>query len=144
MKRRVFVKAGTAALSSLALGEVILLTPGVANAGIRDFFRGTPKLYGARKKVRRANGKGRIANDYSKAKIIKSVCLNCSTVCGIQGYVIDGKLVKIGGNPSDPNNGKSLCAKGQSGPTINDYPERLLYPMKRVGKRGKGLWKRIT
>ena len=72
------------------------------------------------------------------------MCLNCSTVCGIQGYVIDGKLVKVGGNPEDPNNGKSLCAKGQSGPTINDYPERLLFPLKRAGKRGEGKWTRIT
>lgn len=58
--------------------------------------------------------------------------------------MIDGKLVKIGGNPDDPNNGKSLCAKGQSGPTIKPYPERLLYPMKRVGNRGEGKWQRIT
>ena len=67
-----------------------------------------------------------------------------STVCGIQGYVIDGKLVKVGGNPEDPNNGKSLCAKGQSSPTINNYPERILFPLKRVGKRGEGKWQRIT
>jgi thiosulfate reductase / polysulfide reductase chain A len=58
--------------------------------------------------------------------------------------VIDGKLVKVGGNPEDPNNGKSLCAKGQSGPTINNYPERLLYPLKRIGKRGEGKWQRIS
>jgi thiosulfate reductase / polysulfide reductase chain A len=144
VKRRSFVKAGTASLATLALGEVIMLTPTSAEAGLLDWLRGKPKLYGQRKAVRRANGKGRLANDYSKAKIIKSVCLNCSTVCGIQGYVIDGKLVKVGGNPEDPNNGKSLCAKGQSGPTINNYAERLLYPMKRVGKRGEGLWQRIT
>ena len=39
---------------------------------------------------------------------------------------------------------KSLCAKGQSGPTINDYADRLLYPLQRVGPRGSGQWKRIT
>jgi thiosulfate reductase / polysulfide reductase chain A len=144
MKRRSFVKVGTAALSTLAMGEMIMLNPAHAQNRFLDLFKSKPKLYGKRKTVRRANGKGRIPNDYSKATIIKSVCLNCSTVCGIQGYVIDGKLVKVGGNPEDPNNGKSLCAKGQSGPTINDYPERLLYPMKRVGKRGEGLWQRIS
>ena len=53
-------------------------------------------------------------------------------------------MVKVGGNAEDPNNGKSLCAKGQSSPTINDYPERLLFPLKRVGKRGEGKWMRIT
>ena len=101
-------------------------------------------MIGQRKAQRRASGNGRLKNDYSKAQKIKSVCLNCSTVCGIEGYVIDGKLVKVGGNPEDPNNGKSLCAKGQSGPTINTYADRLLYPLERVGPRGSGQWRRIA
>ncbi len=142
MKRRDFMKTGFSALSTLALGETILLTPGDAQAQL--FGPRKTKIYGLRKARRRANGKGRLQNDYTKAQIVKSVCLNCSTVCGIQGYVIDGKLVKVGGNPEDPNNGKSLCAKGQSGPTINNYPERLLFPLKRVGKRGEGKWQRIS
>ena len=29
-----------------------------------------------------ANGNGRLKNDYSRAALIKSVGLNCSTVCG--------------------------------------------------------------
>lgn len=143
MERRKFIKTGFGALSSLAVGETILLTPTDAQA----WFWSKPKkneVYGQRKQVRRANGKGRLANDYSKAKIVKGVCLNCSTVCGIQGYVIDGRLVKVGGNPEDPNNGKSLCAKGQAGPLINTYADRLLFPLKRVGARGQGKWMRIT
>ncbi len=141
MKRREFVKTGIGALSTLALGETILLAPSDAKA-----FWGSSKkvLYGERKAKRRPSGKGRLVNDYSNAVIKKGVCLNCSTVCGIQGYVIDGRLVKVSGNPEDPNNGKSLCAKGQSGPTINTYPERLLYPLKRVGARGEGKWQRIS
>ncbi len=139
--RRTAMKQGFAALSTLALGETILLSPSDANA---FFWNKKPELYGQRKAVRRASGKGRLKNDYSKAIIKKGVCLNCSTVCGIQGYIIDGKLVKVGGNPEDPNNGKSLCAKGQSGPTINTYADRILFPLKRVGKRGEGKWKRIT
>ena len=140
--RREFIKTGFAALSTLALGETIFLTPTDAEAQL--FSNKKVALIGQRKAKRRPNGKGRLQNDYTKAKIVKGVCLNCSTVCGIQGYVIDGKLVKVGGNPEDPNNGKSLCAKGQSGPNINDYPERLLFPLKRAGKRGEGKWTRIT
>jgi thiosulfate reductase / polysulfide reductase chain A len=136
--RRRFVKRGLSALSTLAVGETIALAPGPAQAAQ------TRELIGQRKARRRPGGRGRLPNDYSKAKIVKSVCLNCSTVCGIQGYVIDGQLVKVGGNPDDPNNGKSLCAKGQSGPTINEYADRLLYPLERVGPRGAGQWKRIT
>ncbi len=135
MDRREFIRVGIGTLAGLGIGEMILLTPGEAVAGGR----------GLRRK-RRSGEKGvpKIPIDYSKAERIPGVCLNCSTVCGIVGYVVDGKLVKIGGNPEDPNNGKSLCAKGQSGQTIGDYPERILYPLRRVGKRGEGLWKRIT
>jgi thiosulfate reductase / polysulfide reductase chain A len=142
MKRRTFVN--TATLSTLALGQAITLSPEAQATSWWDRMLGTPALYGQRKTYRRESGKGRKVNDYSKAKVVKGVCLNCSTVCGIQGYVIDGKLVKVGGNPEDPNNGKSLCAKGQAGPTINDYADRILYPMKRVGARGEGKWQRIT
>jgi thiosulfate reductase / polysulfide reductase chain A len=143
MKRRDFLKTNATSLATIALGQTILLSPD-AEASVLDWLSGTPKLYGQRKAHRRPSGKGRQVNDYSRAKIVKGVCLNCSTVCGIQGYVIDGKLVKVGGNPEDPNNGKSLCAKGQSTPTINNYPERVLYPMKRVGARGEGKWQRIS
>jgi thiosulfate reductase / polysulfide reductase chain A len=141
ISRRSAMKRGFGALTTLAVGETILLAPGPAQA---LFWNRKPDLYGQRKAVRRANGKGRLANDYSRARRVKSVCLNCSTVCGIQAHVIDGRVVKIGGNPEDPNNGKSLCAKGQSGPTINSYADRLLYPLKRVGARGEGKWQRIT
>ncbi len=134
--RRRMLKGSLGALGSLGLGQTISLVPGEAQAA--------RPLIGQRKAKRRGNGRGRLKNDYSKAKIIKSVCLNCSTVCGIQGYVIDGRLVKVGGNPEDPNNGKSLCAKGQSGPTINDYADRLLYPLQRVGKKGEGKFERIS
>jgi thiosulfate reductase / polysulfide reductase chain A len=129
-----------AAMSMLAVGETILLTQNEAQA----FFWNQNQPIGQRKAITRTNGKGKSKNDYRRAKIVKGVCLNCSTVCGIQGYVIDGKLVKVGGKPEDPNNGKMLCAKGQSGPAINTYAERLLYPFKRVGKRGEGKWQRIT
>ena len=142
--RRTVMKQGLAALATLAVGETIWLTPGPAEAAPQLCRVNKKPLVGQRAAVRRISGDGRRKNDYTKAKIIKSVCLNCSTVCGIQAYVIDGKLVKIGGNPEDPNNGKSLCAKGQSGPTINTYAERMLYPLKRVGARGEGKWKRIT
>lgn len=136
--RRRMLKGGVQALGSLAVGQTITLVPQEAQAAA------SRTLVGQRKAQRRANGRGRLKNDYSRAKVVKSVCLNCSTVCGIQGYVIDGRLVKVGGNPDDPNNGKSLCAKGQSGPTINTYADRLLFPLKRVGPRGSGQWQRIT
>jgi anaerobic selenocysteine-containing dehydrogenase len=135
MDRRHFVKTGIAALSSLAVGELILLSPGEILANPLPL---SPKAKPSRKRYEK------LPNDYSKATPFVTACLNCSTTCGVIGYVIDGKVVKIEGNPLDPNARGKTCAKGQSGPTINTYPERLLYPLIRVGKRGEGLWKRIS
>ena len=130
LNRRGFIQLGVGALATLGVGEVIRLWPGEPSAGERDVPpQGTEPA---------------LPNDYRRATAIPGVCLNCSTVCGIVGYVIDGKLVKVGGNPKDPNNGPHLCAKGQSGPTINDYPERMLYPLLRMGPRDEAIWKRIT
>lgn len=136
MERRGFIKSGLQALATLAVGETILLAPGDAEATPADPLNYAIDATGAAHKIR---------PDYRKATLVKSVCLNCSTVCGIEGFVEDSKVVKIRGNPLDPNLASFMtCAKGQSGPTINSYPERLLFPLKRVGKRGEGLWKRIT
>jgi thiosulfate reductase / polysulfide reductase chain A len=137
MQRRNFIKSGIGALATLAVGETILLTPQPAAAAMRE----EPLNY----KLNAAGNPRKTRTDYRTAKRVKSVCLNCSTVCGIEGFVVDNKVVKIRGNPLDPNQASFMtCAKGQSGPTINTYPERLLYPLKRVGQRGEGLWKRIT
>jgi anaerobic selenocysteine-containing dehydrogenase len=131
MDRRSFIKSGAGSMAGLALGELISLTPASANALA---YRTLPE--GEKRKLR---------PDYRRARRVASVCLNCSTVCGIEGFVQDGKVIKIRGNPLDPNMGSHMtCAKGQAAPTINDYPERLLYPLKRVGARGEGLWKRIS
>ncbi|GAB4135490.1 MAG: molybdopterin-dependent oxidoreductase [Planctomycetaceae bacterium] len=81
---------------------------------------------------------------YKDAKKVPGMCQLCSTVCGIVGYVKDGRLIKIEGNPNDPNSRGHLCARGHAGLNHLYHPERLLYPLKRVGKRGEGKWKRIT
>jgi len=81
---------------------------------------------------------------YKNVKKIPGMCQLCSSVCGITGYVKDGRVIKIEGNPNDPNSRGHLCARGHAGLNHLYHPERLLYPLKRVGKRGEGRWKRIT
>lgn len=81
---------------------------------------------------------------YKNVERVHSMCQLCSTVCGITGIVKDGRLIKVEGNPNDPNSQGKLCARGQSALNHQYHPERLLYPLRRVGKRGEGKWKRIT
>ena len=83
-------------------------------------------------------------NKYKDVQKVPGMCQLCSTVCGIIGYVKDDRIIKIEGNPNDPNSRGHLCARGHAGLNHQYHPERLLYPLKRVGKRGEGKWKRIS
>jgi len=51
---------------------------------------------------------------------------------------------KFEGNPYHPASRGKNCAKGPA--TINQIndTDRILYPLKRVGKRGEGKWKRVS
>ena len=81
---------------------------------------------------------------YAGTEKVPGMCQLCSTVCGIIGYVKDGRVLKVEGNPNDPNSRGRLCARGQASLNHLYHPERLLFPMKRVGERGEGKWKRIS
>lgn len=85
-----------------------------------------------------------VGNTIGTTQRVPSMCQMCSTACGIIATIRDGRLVGIEGNPEDPNNQGSVCAKGVAGPSILYDPYRLLYPMRRVGKRGEGRWRRIS
>lgn len=85
----------------------------------------------------------KVARHYT---LVPTVCFNCESGCGLLAYV-DRKtfeIKKFEGNPAHPGSRGRNCAKGPA--TINQVydPERLLYPLKRVGKRGEGKWKRVT
>jgi anaerobic selenocysteine-containing dehydrogenase len=78
--------------------------------------------------------------------IIPSICFNCESACGILAYVDKETLEvrKIEGNPVHPGSRGRTCAKGVVTPNQLEDPDRILYPLKRVGKRGGGEWQRVT
>lgn len=77
-------------------------------------------------------------------KAVPSTCLQCYARCGIIGYNEYGRIVKIGGNPEHPNSRGKMCAKGQAGINYVYDPDRVLYPLRRDGRRGSKNWKRIS
>ncbi len=79
----------------------------------------------------------------SEEKIIKTTCKSCHGGCGVLVTVVDGKITHIEGNPEAPTMG-TMCSKGLSSIQHVNHPDRLLYPLKRAGKRGEGKWQRIT
>jgi anaerobic selenocysteine-containing dehydrogenase len=78
--------------------------------------------------------------------LIPTICFNCEAACGLVAYVDqkDLSIRKLEGNPFHPGSRGRNCAKGPA--TLNqiDDPERVLYPMKRVGPRGSGKFERVT
>jgi len=79
-------------------------------------------------------------------RIVPSLCFNCEAGCGIVAYVDKQthKVRKIEGNPLHPGSRGMLCAKGAATPNQLEDPDRILYPQKRVGKRGAGQWEQIS
>jgi anaerobic selenocysteine-containing dehydrogenase len=79
-------------------------------------------------------------------QIIPTICFNCEAACGLLGFV-DKETLRIRrfeGNPEHPGSRGRNCAKGPA--TLNQVtdPERIRYPLKRVGKRGEGKWERVS
>ncbi len=78
--------------------------------------------------------------------LVPTACFNCESACGLLAYVDKTTLEikKFEGNPVHPGSRGRNCAKGPATHNQVYDPERILYPLKRVGKRGEGKWKRIT
>ncbi len=78
--------------------------------------------------------------------IVPTTCFNCESACGMLAYIDKetNEVRKFEGNPWHPGSRGRNCAKGPA--TINQItdPDRILYPMKRVGERGAGQWERVT
>ncbi|MDE3076174.1 MAG: molybdopterin-dependent oxidoreductase, partial [Chloroflexota bacterium] len=67
----------------------------------------------------------------------RSVCpFDCPDACGLIGYVKDGRLVAVGGDPNHPVSRGRICAKVAYDHLRVHGPDRLTHPLKRVGPKG--------
>ena len=69
---------------------------------------------------------------------------DCPDTCSMLVAVEDGVALSVRGNPDHPFTRGRLCVK------VNNYqeraydPERILYPMRRIGRKGSGDFERIS
>ena len=77
---------------------------------------------------------------------IPTFCGMCgpTLACGIYAFVKNGKFVKVAGMKESPINNGGICPRGHSSPQWVYSPDRLKYPLKRVGKKGEGKFQKIT
>jgi anaerobic selenocysteine-containing dehydrogenase len=78
-------------------------------------------------------------------KLIPTFCAMCgpSAGGGILAKAVNGRFLGIEPFPECPINNGVNCAKAHATPLWVYSPERLQYPMKRVGAKGEGKFQRI-
>jgi anaerobic selenocysteine-containing dehydrogenase len=70
--------------------------------------------------------------------------MNCHpTLCGMLVDVEDGKVLRVKGDPDNPDSRGFLCVRGQASHEIIGNPARILYPMIRE-RRGEDAWRRAS
>lgn len=176
MKRRSFLKIlggiGAMSITGLSIGcskkEEETLTPDAPESFPE------PSKFGGHKpeaKIDLATGKVEVEESIIMRH---SACLGCYSSCGNRVKIdkASGKILKVYGNPYNPNNAYphldfgapltdgylaysaykdmgnihrgTLCARGNATLESHYDPMRILVPLKRTGKRGEGKWKPIT
>ncbi len=125
MNRRKFMKATAIAGGGAALAKAGFFDFGPAyaddNTGNKTFLPGPTA-------------------DYE----VRTMCEMCVWRCGVIAKVRNGIIEKLDGNPDHPHSLGKLCARGQSGLMQTYDPDRVLYPLMRVGERGSGRFRRAT
>jgi anaerobic selenocysteine-containing dehydrogenase len=77
--------------------------------------------------------------------IIHAACPHdCPDTCAMLVEVQGGRATKVGGDPDHPTTQGYLCTKVTRYLERVYNPDRLLYPMRRIGAKGEGRFERIS
>ncbi len=74
----------------------------------------------------------------------RAACRGCHGGCVHILTVENGRVVKVRPDPDAPLNRGHACEKGMTIIEQMYHPDRLKYPLRRVGPRGSGQWERIS
>ncbi|NLL51480.1 MAG: molybdopterin-dependent oxidoreductase [Peptococcaceae bacterium] len=83
----------------------------------------------------------------SNQKSIAANCRFCGYQCALQAEIVNGKVIKVRPDASRfpyDDSIQARCRRWRRVPEVLDHPQRINYPLKRVGERGSGKWQRIS
>jgi anaerobic selenocysteine-containing dehydrogenase len=69
---------------------------------------------------------------------------DCPDTCSVISEVKDGRVVRFYADPEHPVTHGWLCAKVRPYLDHVYHPDRLRYPLRRIGPKGSGQWRRIS
>ncbi|WP_119355116.1 molybdopterin-containing oxidoreductase family protein [Azohydromonas sediminis] len=79
------------------------------------------------------------------ARTVRGACPHdCPDTCALVVTVQGGRAVRVQGAADHPPTGGVLCTKVSRYAERTHHPDRLLHPMKRVGRKGEGRFARIS
>mgnify|MGYP003667198796 FL=1 len=73
----------------------------------------------------------------------RTICASCDIACSVVTEVKKGRAVRVRSS-DNPIFRDNICMKGIIAPKGFANPNRILYPMKRVGARGSGEWEQVS
>src|SRR5271167_3004974 len=77
--------------------------------------------------------------------IVKGACPHdCPDTCALDVHVKDGVALKVTGSAEHAPTAGVLCTKVARYTERTYHPDRLLYPLRRTGKKGEGRFERIS
>jgi len=79
-----------------------------------------------------------------KTENIPFLCGMCVNKCAGFAHVENGVIKKLNPNPYFPKSRNMLCPRGNAGIHTLYDPDRLKYPLVRIGERGDGKYKRVS
>ena len=71
-----------------------------------------------------------------KTQVRKANCFFCHWHCGVLVHVKDGRITKVEPEKENPISRGSTCPRLTAAIEFHYHPDRLNYPLKRVGERG--------
>ena len=81
----------------------------------------------------------------SSSQVVRATCPHdCPDTCALLVTVEDGVATEVKGDPDHPTTAGVLCTKVSRYTERTYSPERLLHPLRRVGKKGEGKFERIS
>ena len=76
---------------------------------------------------------------------VRATCPHdCPDTCALLVTVEDGVATEVRGDPEHPTTAGVLCTKVSRYVERTYSPDRVLYPMRRIGKKGEGKFERIS
>lgn len=121
--RRVFIKSSVSLGATVALGKYLNLKA----PGLPELVKSAHAAQGAATRI---------------VQVVSDV--DAHSQCRMKIPIKGGKVMGIAGDAGDPESKGHLTMRDKHMREVLYAPDRLKYPMKRMGARGEGRWKRIS